>query len=128
MAKPKKGLTINGCVRRARKYIAEFGMCLLWFDVQGSRNFPNGFRLHERLTTMMQDLNRKFGKHFPRNNLSVIVRFEKGFQLLHGDSSWTGINNAEIIPEICKYQKEKYPDILLWWGVAKDGYKDRDWL
>jgi len=127
MDKPRKGLTVEECVKKARKYIKKYGTCLLWFDVVRSRDFSDTTKLVMRLKVMMQDLNHKFGKYFPKNNLAVIFRTEKGFQVLHGDCSWAGINNAEIIPEIIRYQKEKYPDIPLWWGVAKDGYKDEDW-
>ena len=127
MDKPRKGLTTDECVKKARNYIKKYGQCLLWFDVVRSRDFPDATRLVQRLKAMMKGLNYKFGKHFPKNHLAVIFRTEKGFQILFGDCSWAGINNAEIIPEIIKYQKEKYPDISLWWGIAKDGYKEEDW-
>jgi hypothetical protein len=127
MEKPRKGLTVEECIKKARKYIKKYGVCLLWFDVVRSRDFPDATKLVQRLKAAMKSLNYKFGKHFPKNNLAVMFRAEKGFQVLHGDCSWVGIDNAEIIPEIIRYQKEKYPDIPLWWGVAKDGYKDEDW-
>lgn len=125
--KKKKGLTVSECVKKARKYIKEYGICLLWFDVRGSRRLDLR-QLRRRLEAMIKDLNSKFADYFPENDLAVINRSEKGFPgIILGDLSYVGINDAEIIPEIVKYQKEKYPDISFWWGVAKDGYTKKDW-
>ncbi len=99
------------------------------FDVRESGKFPDLHKLHIQLENMTKALNRKFSKYFPENDLSVKGRFEKGFSPLHlGDCSWAGINNAEIVLEIIKYQQEKYPSIPLWWIVAKDGYTEKDWI
>ena len=61
MVKPKKGLTVVECVKKARKYIKQYGICFLWFDVRGSvKRFPgsSGSRqLRHRLKTMIKDLN-----------------------------------------------------------------------
>jgi len=128
MDKPRKGLTVEECVKKARKYIKKYEMCLLWFDVVRSRDFPDATKLVYRLKAMMKDLNYKFSDYLPKNNLAVMIRTEKGFsRLFRFDSSYAAINNAEIILEIVKYQKEQYPDIPLWWGIAKDGYKKEDW-
>ncbi len=126
--KKKRGLTVEGCVVKAKKYISKYRMCLLIFDVKGSRDFPDKRWLIRKLKSMMEDLNSEFGDYFPKNNLATISRTEKGFYFLHGDSSWVGINNAEIIPEIIKYQKEKYPEVPVYWAVAKDGYTKEDWI
>lgn len=127
--RPKKGLTIDECVKKARKYIKKYGACLLWFDVVGSRRFSDPHWLRHRLETMMKDVNSKFSDYFLETDLAIAGRVEKGFQTLRpgDDSSWAGINNAEIIPEIIEYQKEKYSDIPVYWGVAKDGYAGEDW-
>ncbi len=126
--KPKKGLTVGRCVNRARRYISKYGVCLLWFDVVGSTKFPERQKLYYRMKAMMRDLNSKFSDYFPKNDLDIIGKIEKGFEILwRGDESCAGINDAEIIREIIKYQKEKYPDMPLYWGVAKDGYEKKDW-
>ncbi len=120
--KKKKGLTIDECVKKAGMYISKYGMCLLLFDVKGSKDFPDKRQLIEKLLVMMKDLNAEFGDYFPENDLAVESRKEKGFCCLLGDASWAGINNAEIIPKIIEYQENKYSDIPVYWGVAKDGY------
>lgn len=127
--KPKKGLTVGRCVNRARRYIAKYGICFLWFDVVGSvKRFPDSQQLRHKLVMMIKDLNSKFADYFPKSDLMTRGgKFEKGFPgIMLRDFSYTGINNAEIIREIVKYQKEKYPDISLYWGVA-DGYTKEDW-
>ncbi len=128
MEEKKKGLTAEECVKKARKYIEKYGICLLVFDVVGSRYSLDPNQLTKELKLMMQSLNRKFYRYFPKNDLAVRSQFEKGFErIFRGDCACAGINNAEIIPKIIAYQKEKYPDIPLYWAVAKDGYTKKDW-
>lgn len=119
-----KGMSIDECVKNAETFIQNNGICLLLFDVKGSSNYDNPTDLINRLYDMMKDLNKKFGKYFPEHKLAVSFRKEKGFKFLLGDASWTGINSADVIPEIISYQKNKYPDIDLYWGVAIDGYDE----
>jgi len=121
-SKLNKGLSIEECVDKAREYITDQGICLLLFDVKGSRKVKDQNNLQNRLEIMMQDLNSKFSDYFPENSLAAPTRIEKGFQVLLGDGSWAGINHTDIIPEIYDYQKTNYPDIPVYWGVAKDGF------
>jgi len=119
-----KGMTLEECVDKAREYIAANGTCLFLFDVKGSKNFdPRG--LMDRLRSMMEDLNSQFAQYLPENDLAVYERKETGFVFILGDASWAGINTADVIPTIVEYQQQHYPDIPLYWGVAKDGY-DRE--
>jgi hypothetical protein len=120
-----KGMSLDLCVKLAEDYIAHQGMCLLLFDVKESRKFEHPAKLMQRLSSMMEDLNQKFEPYFPEHNLAACSRKEKGFQFLLGDGSWTAINSASIIPKIINYQSKNYPNIPLYWAVAKDGY-DRE--
>jgi len=128
----KRSMRVGNCVAKARKYIDEQGMCLLLFDVEGSRNFPDRDELQTKLHAMVRDLNSKFRDYFPENSLLgvperiekgvLFYRIDRGFEFVGGDGGAAGINNPDIIPEICKYQKTKYPDIPVYWGVARDWY------
>jgi hypothetical protein len=118
----EKGLTIEQCVDKAEGYISKQGICLLLFDVKGSTNFSDKTYLINCLQAMMQDLNSQFGDYFPENTLANSITSEKGFNFLLGDASWTGINSSKAIPEIVTYQKQNYPNIPLYWGVAEDGF------
>lgn len=119
--KKKKGLTVDECVKKAREYISKNRMCLLVFDVKGSRKFPNKQTLINVLLMMIKDINSRFNRYFPKvGPFGNKTGFRAGFRDLFGDSSWAVINNAEIIPKIIEYQQENYPDIPLHWGVAKD--------
>jgi len=117
-------MSVDECVQNAEVFIQSQGTCLLLFDVKGSKDF-NTNNLMSKLSFMMKDLNQRFEEYFPEHELAAYSRKEKGFQFLLGDGSWTGINSAEIIPEVIRYQRKKYSDIPLYWGVARDGY-DRD--
>lgn len=119
-----KGMSVDECIQNVENFIGSRGACLLLFDVRGSRNFENPKNLVDILSQMMKDINQKFGKYFPEHELAAYSRKEKGFQFLLGDGSWTGINSANIIGEIVDYQMKNYPNIHLYWGVAKDGYDD----
>jgi hypothetical protein len=117
----KRSMRVGNCVAKARKYIDEQGMCLLLFDVKGFKKLPD--ELKDKLPAMANDLNSRFRDYFPENSLLGIPgRIDKGFKLIGGDGFAAGINNPDIIPEIRKYQKTKYPDIPVYWGVAKDCY------
>ncbi len=118
-----KGMSLEQCINSAREIISQQGKCLLLFDVKDSKS-KDRQELGEHLEEMMKDLNQKFQAYFPEHNLAVYSRKEKGFQFLLGDGSWTAINSAEIISLIIKYQREKYPLLILYWGVAKDGYDE----
>jgi hypothetical protein len=119
-----KGVSIEECVRKARKYIKEQGICLLLFDVKDSRKYKNRESLRKLLCEMTERLNYKFAKYFPENDLRCANKKEKGFEFLFSDSSLAGINSAEIIPEIVNYQKREYSEVTLHWNVAKDGWDD----
>lgn len=121
-----KGMSVDECVRNAEVFISRHGLCLLIFDVRGSSGFEDKNSLISRLHLMMDDLNERFYGYFPENNLAVYSRREQGFQFLFGDASWAGINSSDVIPDIIKYQKEKYPDIPLYWGVARNGYDEEN--
>ena len=116
--------SIDNLVLSAHKYIEENGICLLLFDVINSRKLSceDRYDLQKRLKTMISDLNSEFSDYFPIHDIAVFGRYEKGFEYLLGDGSWCGISNSEVIPEIITYQKTKYSDVNLKWGVAKDGY------
>ena len=117
-----KGMSIDECVELADNFIRNQGMCLLCFDVKNSRGFKDSKELVKRLNHMMNDINQNFANYFPEQCLANYVRVEKGFQTLLGDGSWAGINSSEIIPKIIEYQKNKYSNIPLYWGVARDGF------
>lgn len=119
-----KGMSVDKCVEKAQGLIKKNGVCLLLFDVENSGKVKNRRRLNEILERMMADLNYKFYDYMPKHELATYQRREKGFQILLGDASWAGINSSEIIPEIIKYQREKYPQIPLHWGVAENGYDE----
>ena len=121
-----KGLSIENCVNKAEKLISEYGICLLLFDVKGSSNFKDSNRLIKQLFEMMKDLNTKFSDYLPKNKLATLTREERGFECLLGDGSWAGINSSEAVKKIAKYQEENYPHIPLYWGIAKDGFDDKN--
>ena len=116
----KKGLSIEDCIEKSRKFIFKYGSCLLLFDVKNSRSFKDRQKLNDDLFGMMEDLNKKFDAYLPQNNLASIKK-EKGFVSLLGDGSWAGVNSPGVVEEIINYQKRKYPHIPLYWGIAKDG-------
>lgn len=124
--KPKQGLSLDKCVEKAKEYIKQQGICLLLFDVCNSRNYSDRQKLSAQLQKMMAEINREFSEYFPINNLAVLVRQEKGFQCLLGDGSWAGINSEQVIPLIWKFQEENYPDIHLYWAVARDGFDNEN--
>ena len=70
--KHKKGLTIEECVRRAKKFIDSQGVCLLLYDIKGSRNFEVNKFIQKR-REMQESLNNKFIVR----RTSVISRLEK---------------------------------------------------
>jgi|SaaInlStandDraft_4_1057021.scaffolds.fasta_scaffold38759_3 hypothetical protein len=117
-----KGMSLDECIENATKLISKNDICLLLFDVIDSRNFDDRAKLQLDLFDMLNDLNGKFGEYFPEHNIVVYTRVERGFECLLGDSSWAGINSAEVIPKIIEYQKEEYPNIPLYWSIAKDSY------
>ncbi|HPS40766.1 MAG TPA: hypothetical protein PLQ50_02040 [Candidatus Woesebacteria bacterium] len=117
-----KGLPIEECVAKAQKYIEENGVCLFLFDVKESKKYPDRQALQKKLFLLIQDLNQQFAQYFPENSLATCTRKEKGFCNLLGDGSWVGINDALVIPMIANYVKENYPDLSLYYGVAKNGY------
>lgn len=116
-------MSIEDCARKAKNLISENGICLLLFDVRNSKRY-DGKLLNQRLKEMMADLNKNFYAYLPKNNLAVLIRKERGFQTLAGDSSWAGINFSEAVREIADYQAKHYPEIKLYWGVAKDGFDE----
>ena len=118
----KKGMSIEDCISRAEKIISKHGICLLLFDVVGSRNYNDRNALQIELKKFMHSINKKFSIYLPKNNLATLSKDEKGFQYLLGDSSWAGINSAKIIKDIINYQKENFPNFSLYWAVAKDRY------
>jgi len=118
-----KGMSVDECVEAAHELIAKKGKCLLLFDVKNSRNAST--ELMKRVKFMMEDLNQRFDRYFPEHTLAAYKRKEKGFMIQLGDGSWAAINSEKIIPEIVNYQKAKYPDIELYWGVAENGYDPR---
>jgi len=122
--KANKGLSLEECVEKARKFIFKYGSYLLLFDVKNSRKFEDRQKLNGDLVKMMKDLNEKFGEYLPENNLAVPSRKEKGFEVLLGDGSRAGINSPAIAEEIINYQKREYPEIPLYWEIAKDGYDE----
>ncbi len=113
--KHKKGLTIEECVRRAEKFIGSQSVCLLLYDIKGSRNFE--------VNEFIQK-----SKYMPKNDLDFRGIFKKGFQIYRGDGAVAGINSAEIIPEIVNYQKKMFPDVQLYWSVAKDGFDKEGYI
>ena len=125
--KHKKGLTIDECVRRAKEFIDDQGVCLLIYDIKGSRNFEINEFVKKRLE-MKERLNNKFSKNMPENDLDFRTIFKKGFQIQRGDAAVAGINSAEIIPEIVNYQKEMFPDVPLYWSVAKNGFDKKGYI
>ena len=120
----KKGLSIEECVSKARGYISEQGICLLIFDVKGSRNYPDRQKLQERLKEMIKMLNFKYSIFMPENSL-LKEHKTKGFQFVAGDSCAAAINSADAIYEIERCQRKWYPDIPLYWAVAKDSYDEQ---
>lgn len=122
--KKSKGLSVEDCVSKAEKLISEQGACLLLWDVIGSSNYEDRNKLSKDLFVMMKDFNKKFSKYFPKNSLATLTREEIGFECLLGDGAWAGINSSKVIPEIIEYQKQKYPSIHLYWGIAKDGWDE----
>ncbi len=118
----EKGLSIEECVRRAQKYITKQGACLLLFDVKGFSDMSIYLRT-KRFNKMVRDLNKTFSDYLPINSLAILTP-EKGFRVGRGDSGLAGICSAEIIPKIVEYQKAKYPELPLYWSVAKDGWDD----
>lgn len=77
-------MSVGECVQNAEIFIRDQGVCLLLFDVKGSRNFENSNDLVTRLLGMMKDLNIRFKDNFPEHNLAVNSRIECGFQYLLG--------------------------------------------
>lgn len=124
VSKEEKGITIEECVDKANKLISENGICLLLFDVQGSKKYIDRQELQTKLINLIHELNIVFDEYFPENTLATQSRLEKGFFNLLGDGSWVGINNSEVIPMVANYVHENYSNISLNYDVAKDGYDE----
>ena len=122
----QKGTSLKRCISRAEKFISENSICLLLFDVKNSREFKDRNKLQKIIKKMMEDLNYQFRNYLPENNLAVFSQKEKGFQKLLGDGSWAGINSPQIILKIVQYQKKTYPQIPLYWNIAKNGYDGKN--
>ena len=116
-----KGLPPKQCTARAEQILQEQDLCLLLFDVKDSKNIKD---LNKKLHVMIEDIYLTFEEYLPRNDLGVPQDFIKGFRIFRGDSGYAAINSIDAISEIQKYQKEKYPEIELYWGIAKDGLDD----
>lgn len=119
--KIEKGISVSKCVDKAQKYIKDNGVCLFLFDVKGSKNYKDRQQLQIKLKDLISDMNIEFDQYFPKNNLAVQTREEKGFYGLLGDGSWVGISNSEVIPKMVEFMKEKLPDVSFHFNVAKDG-------
>jgi hypothetical protein len=121
-----KGLSLEECARRAEKYIAERGLCLIIMDVKNSGAYSSeewpGFS--DRLNAMMQDINHKFAEYLPRHDKYNSVKRIKGFVREFGDRFVGGINASEAVNLIYNYQTTKYPDVPMHWSVARDGWDD----
>lgn len=120
--KPKKGVTVDECIKKADKFIKSKGICLFLFDVKDSRKYSNREELRNQLLSLRTELNSEFGDYFPENDLAVKYRMEKGFTYFYGDGSWVGINNSEAIIKITNYINQKMPSTKLYFDVARDGY------
>jgi hypothetical protein len=119
-----KGMPIEECVNRAEKFISKNKICLLLFDVKNSGGFADKQKLFYDLFEMEKDFNKRFDKYLPENKLANPSRKEKGFSFALGDGSWAGINSKEAVKEIIDYQRENYPDIPLYWSIAKDRFDE----
>jgi len=122
---PRKGMSLEDCVKTADRFISQEGLCLLLFDVVNSRKHSDRRYLNDRLKEMMADFNDTFADYFPLHDIAVRGRYEKGFQHLLGDGSWAGINSLEVIPKIMDYHSKNY-EFALWWNVARNGYDEKN--
>jgi hypothetical protein len=126
MKKRKKGLSLEECIKRADKYIAEQGLCVLAMDVKNSgkylREDANAYT--DKLRGMVRDLNHAFALYLPTNKI-VNGAEEKGFKIVRGDQVIGAIDSVEAIRKIHDYQVEHYPELPLYWGVAKDGWDEK---
>ncbi|MBN2459386.1 hypothetical protein JXB28_03820 [Candidatus Woesearchaeota archaeon] len=124
--KKEKGLSLEQCIRRAEEYVADLGVCVLAMDVKGSATHleEEGNRYTKRLARMVSDLNHVFEKYLPFSKI-IAGNEERGFKIIRGDQVIGAINYAGAIKKIYDYQKEHYPDIDLYWTVAKDGWDEK---
>lgn len=121
-------LTRDECISRAQRYISEAGMCLLIMDIVHSRSYPQRDSKHNpisRLMELAEELNSRFADHLPENSLTVgESRIDRGFQVQLGDAMWGAIDSAAIIPEIFALIDDRYADLELHYGVARDGWDE----
>ncbi|MBU2576495.1 MAG: hypothetical protein KKF50_02125 [Nanoarchaeota archaeon] len=117
----EKGLSLEQCIKRATSIIQKQNICLLLFEVKDSRNTKD---LYEKIQSMTSGINTTFKKYLPKNDLGVPGIFIQGFRVFRGDSAYAGINSVEVISKIQEYQKEKFPEIELYWSIAEDGFDD----
>jgi len=121
--KPKKGVTVDECIKKANKFIKSSGSCLFLFDVKDSRiKYPNRQEFLNQLVDLTTGLNSEFEQYLPENNLMVSTRREKGFNHLYGDASWAGINNSKVIIKIVDYIYQKMPLTQFYFDIARDGF------
>lgn len=120
--KPKKGVSVEECIRKADKFIKSNGSCLFLFDVKDSKIHPNRQQLQEQLIELMATLNSEFEHYLPKNNLMVSDIPEKGFSKLLGDASWAEINNSEAIVKIVDFIHQKMPSVEFHFDVAQHGF------
>lgn len=122
----EKGISVEQCVLKARKYINEQGVCLFAYDVKGSKSYSKEERqqLQKKLIETKNELMNKFGEYFPTNTLRCLVEEDTGPTIVGGDGCLIGINNAEVIPKITDYLKENCPEIFFHYNVAKDGWDE----
>jgi hypothetical protein len=118
---PKKGVSVDECIKKADKYISTNGSCLFLFDIKDSKKHPNRQQLQEDLLNLMTSLNSEFEQFLPENNLMVSVRTEKGFSNLLGDASWACINNSGVILKIVDFIHQKMPSVQFYFDIAQHG-------
>jgi len=120
-----KGLSIDECVRRAEKLIAQQGICVLAMDVKGSYEHlqSNAELFSERLYHLVSDLNSRFREYLPENKI-ITCDEEQGFKRIRGDQIIGGVNSAKAVKLIYDYLTENYADLPMYWSIAKDGWDD----
>ena len=120
--KKKGALSPLQCVDKATAILSESSMCLFLIDgidFTGANN--NQIALLHDFT---EEANDYFANEFPKNQLAVINRNEKGFQFFIGDASWAGISDPETITRIIAFKDAKYPELSLHYGVTADAWSD----
>ena len=122
----KKGMSLEECVEKARKYIGQQGFCILCYDVIGSGEISDFEKVFSRMNL---DISKRFKGYLcnhPEISCSELgsIGLRDRFETYRGDMASACVNSPEGVKEIIQYHQRKYQEsVPLRFVVGRD-YRD----